>query len=1105
MVRSFRGVVLVVAGVLMMGGIARAQATAQLDGTVRDESGGVLPGVTVTVTQTDTGFTRSVVTETNGSYILSNLPTGPYQLEVSLQGFRTYVQSGIVLQVGGMPTINVVLAVGNLQETVSVQGAAPLVDVRTSGIRDVVEQAKIVELPLQGRNVTDLIMLAGSAVNTGKVLQNLNRNDGVAIAIAGGLRTGVAYTLDGAMNSDFYDNTNLPFPFPDALQEFSVATSGQAAASGMHSAASVNAVTKSGTNNFHGNAFEFLRDSTFNAPYYFAPPGADGKKQKDGLNRNQFGGTLGGPVVRDKLFFFGAYQRTRARQMSNDNLAFVPTAAMMIGDFTTAASPACNNGRQVALRAPFVDNRVDPSRFSPAAAKIINSGWIPSSSDPCGQIRFAVPLDDNNGQGVARVDYQMNANHQIFGRYLDHVEQRPATLERTHNLLVVRNIYGPKSRKRAQTMALGDTMVFGSRAVNAIRATYVRTSTRSNAPADKFFDAPSLGIPIYTYVPGVLAVNVTNGFAFSGGSSVAGVVDNRAYQAQDDFSKVAGAHQFSFGANMAYATLDSFDYANAAGNFAFNGSLTGIGLADFLTGQVSTLTHGTPSILHNYQWYVGVYGQDAWRASDRLTLNLGLRWEPYFGTVSKNSAISNFVPGNFNSGIRSTVFINAPPGLIYPGDPGFPPGSTGLNKQWTNLAPRVGVAWDVTGNGRFAIRSSYGINYDRPTAIFQQVPASGAPFGNRLTLTGNIPFDDPYRIVPGGQLLPVPVPPPSNIVFPGLGSYASISPNINSTRAQSWNVTVERQLGSSWQVAASYLGTYLDHIWGQDALNPGIYMGLGPCTLRGVNYPVCSTVANTDARRVFSQVSAEAAQKLSYVSEYRDIGTQNYRGLKLSFQRRAGKGLSLGGNYTVSHCTTDTPVTGNFVQFNNTWLKPGDPSYDRGNCPYNQREIANFTASAQAPQFSSTALRIIASNWRVSGILSANTGNWLTVTTTQDRAFNGIPTQRVDQVSDNPYGDKTLLNYLNAKAFAIPAVGTLGNEVARSIEGPGFWKVDVSIARLLTFGASRTMELRIEAFNLFNNFNWGDPNTSLDAGTFGQINTQNGDPRIMQFAVKYGF
>ena len=1098
---------LAVLAIVLSAGMAWAQGTAQLNGRVADESGAVLPGVTVTATQTETGAVRTAVTDDAGSWVMPNLPLGPYRLEIALQGFRTYVQTGIVLQVNANPVINAALAIGSLEETVSVEAAAPLVDVRSAGISQVVEEEQIVQLPLQGRNVTDLIMLAGSAVNTGRVLSNLNRADGVAIAVAGGLRTGVAYTLDGALNSDFYDNTNLPFPFPDALQEFSVATSGQSASNGMHSAASVNAVTKSGTNAYHGNVFEFLRDSRFNAPAYFASVGADGKKQKDGLNRNQFGGTFGGPIIRDKFFFFGAYQRTRSRQETNDNVAWVPTAAMLAGDFTAAASPACNAGRQVTLRAPFVNNRVDPALFSRAAVRIANSGWIPSSTDPCGEIRFGVPLDDNNGQGVVRLDYQLNPNHTLFGRYLNHLESRPATLERTHNILAIRNIFGPKSTKKAATTAFGDTQVFGTSTVNAIRATYVRTSTRSNAPADEFFDAPSLGIPIYTYVPGVMALSVTNGFSFSGGSSVAGVVDNRAYQVQDDYSRILGRHQLSVGANLAYASLDSFDYANAAGNFAINGSVTGIGLADFLVGQVSTLTHGTPSILHNHQWYIGVYGQDAMRVSDRVTLNLGLRWEPYFGTYSENGAISNFSPDNFAAGIRSTQFVNAPPGLLYPGDPGFPEGNTGLNKQWKNFSPRLGLAWDVLGDGRLAVRSSYAVNYDIPTAIFQQVPASGAPFGNRLALTqaGNIPLDDPYRNYPGAHVLPVPVPPPSNIVFPNQGSYAAIDPNINSTRGQSWNITVERQLGTTWQVAASYLGTYLDRIWGQDALNPGVFMGLGPCSLNGVNYAVCSTTANTDARRVFSRVSAEAAQKYSYVSQYRAIGTQAYRGMKLSFTRRTTRGLSLGGNFTASHCETDTPVTGNFVQFQNTWLKPGDPTYDKGNCPYNQRIISNWTAGYLTPQFSNGVLRAVASDWRVSGIVTANSGNWLTVTTTSDLAFSGIPNQRVNEVSDDVYGEKTLDKYLNAAAFAFPTAGTLGDHAPRSIEGPGFWKIDMSIARVLTLAGTRTLELRVEAFNVTNNFNWGDPNVSLNAGTFGRITTQNGDSRIMQFAVKYGF
>ena len=238
---------------------AWAQATAQMSGTVRDSSGGVLPGVTVTVTQTDTAFTRTSVTEASGSYVMSNLPTGPYRLEASLQGFRTYVQTGIVLQVNGNPTINVVLAVGNVAETISVEGAAPLVDVRSAGISEVVDNQKIVELPLQGRQVTNLIILAGGAVNTGDVSGQRNRSDAVAISVAGGLRSGVTYVLDGAMHNDTYDNLNLPFPFPDALQEFRVATSGLSAENGTHSGATVNAVTKSGTNKWSGNVFEFLK------------------------------------------------------------------------------------------------------------------------------------------------------------------------------------------------------------------------------------------------------------------------------------------------------------------------------------------------------------------------------------------------------------------------------------------------------------------------------------------------------------------------------------------------------------------------------------------------------------------------------------------------------------------------------------------------------------------------------------------------------------------------------------------------------------------------------------------------------------------------------
>ena len=355
-----------------------AQATAQLAGTVRDESGAVLPGVSVGMIQIDTGFTRSVVTEADGDYVMSNLPTGPYRLEISLQGFRTYVQTGIVLQVGATPTINAVLQVGNLEQTVSVEAAAPLVDIRSSGISEVVEQKRILELPLQGRNVTDLIVLAGAAVQS---VPNVKSMPGsVFTAVAGGLPFGVAYLLDGATHNNPYDNLNMPLPFPDALQEFRVATSGLSADNGVHSGGSVSAVTKSGTNSFHGALFEFLRDKRFNAKAVFAPLGPDGKKLDDGLRRNQFGGTIGGPIARNKLFFFGAYQGTLLDVTPADALTKVPTAAMLAGDFTAFASPACYRGRAVTLRPPFVNNQINPALYSPAAINIAK--LLPATSDP---------------------------------------------------------------------------------------------------------------------------------------------------------------------------------------------------------------------------------------------------------------------------------------------------------------------------------------------------------------------------------------------------------------------------------------------------------------------------------------------------------------------------------------------------------------------------------------------------------------------------------------------------------------------------------------------------------------------------------------------------
>jgi len=1086
----------VVALVLFTGTAASAQATAELAGRVSDESGGVLPGVTVAATQTDTGFTRAAVTDEGGGWVMPNMPTGPYRLEISLQGFRTYVQTGIVLQVGASPTINATLAVGSLEETVSVEAAAPIVDVRSAGISEVVDQERIVELPLQGRQVTDLIVLAGAAVETGRP-NSRSFQGGVNISVAGGLTFGVAYLLDGAMHNDVQNAGGLPLPFPDALQEFRVATSALSAQAGMHSGASVNAVTKSGTNVLHGNAFEFLRDHRFNATSPFATIGADGRRVGDGLKRHQYGGTLGGPIVRDRLFFFAAYQGTPTRVTPTDNIAYVPTAQMLAGDFTAFASPACNNGRQITLRAPFVGNRIDPAQFSPAALNLARR--LPATADPCGETKFALVSDRDEGQAVGRVDYQRSASHSIFGRYMYSFDQRPAPLSRSDNILATRTA---GVDNYAQSLTLGDTRVFGANAVNSLRFAFNQTVVdRFN---EDFFSPADLGVRWHNYSPTKeMVVQISGGFNISAATATRGVANNKAFQLSEDFTLVRGRHQIALGGNVAFWNSLQRQWATGGGNWNFNGSITGLGLADFLLGRVAVLEHGARSGITLEQLYQAAYVQDSWRATDRITVNAGLRWEPFFGQQILDGAIANFSRDNFRNGIRSAVFRRAPAGFLYPGDAGFPDGHAGFDTQWWNFSPRVGLAWDVTGDGRTAVRSSYGINYDFPVGETWTRLASGPPYGNRLRLQdppGRM--DNPYSHLPGGDPHPIVTGPDTE--FPPFGAFGAVTPDINAPRVQSWNATVERQLGTDWGVSVSYLGSYSDRLWGLVSYNPGVFLGLGPCTIHGVSYPVCTTDQNLNNRRVLYLENPAEARFIANLDVFDDLSTENYRGLKLSVQRRAANGLSLNGNYTVSRCFghdwANTGGTGG------GYTNPADPAYDRGHCEQDRTHIANLTLGAQSPQLDGALLNAVASNWRVSGILHARSGVWLTVVTGRN-SFNGIGENghRVNQISDDVYGEKTLARFLNRAAFAEPAPGAFGNHVRNSIRGPNFWKVDVALSRLLAFGAAQTLEFRIEAFNLFNTFNWGLPNTNFVSGNFGRIQTQTGEPRIMQFGIKYGF
>jgi hypothetical protein len=1069
-------------------------ATAELNGRVTDSSGAVLPGVSVTATQTATGLTRSVVTDDNGAYLLSNLPPGPYRLEISLQGFRTYVQTGIVLQVGATPTINASLELGALEETVTVDAAAPLVDVRSAGISAVIENERIVELPLQGRQVTDLLVLSGAAVQT-DVVSSRGVPGGVNISVAGGLRTGVGYTLDGANHNNKQQNANLPLPFPDALQEFRVATSGLTAQNGVHSGASVNAVTKSGANRFAGNAFEFLRHHRFNATSPFAAIGPGGTRMDDGLKRNQFGGTFGGPILRDRLFFFAGYQGTGVRVRPTDNIAFVPTAQMLAGDFTAFTSPQCNGGRQVALRAPFVNNRINPAQFSPAALNLVRR--LPTATDPCGLITFDVQSNRDEHQIVSRADLQLGTAHQVFGRYFGFkYTVEPGYAGEGDNVLKT-NVSGADDT--VHSLTVGATTVFSSSVVNSLRVA-VNKAKVDNFQTP-FFSPGDLGVRMHSYLPGYMSMNVTGGFTFYTGTNTKALFFNDTYQVAEDLTMVRGDHQLAFGANVQYWRGDYTSTSRANGNWIFNGSATGLGLADLLVGRVTTVEHGGLGKLPVDSWYFGGYAQDSWRLNSRVTVNGGLRWEPFFGQNVRNGVISVFNMDNFRAGRKSSVFVNAPAGILYTGDEGFPDnGKTGLNKQWWNLSPRFGVAWDVHGDGRLAVRSSYAMAYDFMTGEYHNINANAPPFGNR-SLIVDPPglMDDPY----GGRD-PHPIATNRNTEYPAFGTFGTMDPNINSPRVQSWNVTVEQQLGAEWGVAVSYLGSHSDRLWAQVALNPGVYMGLGACTINGVAFPVCSTNANLNQRRALNRISPREAGLIGALDENTAKGYQNYRGLKLSATRRAAAGLSLNGNYTLSQCK-GTPTALTFNQQSAGYIKPDDPSYDAGYCDQDRTHLATLTLGYETPDFGDGALAVLGSRWRLSGILNARSGNRLNILSGIDNNFSGLANQRPNRVSDDLYGDRTLTSYFNRAALAQPAPGTLGDLERNAAVGPNYWAVDLAVSKLIASAESQRLELRLESFNLFNNFNWGDPLTNFNAGTFGRITTQAGAPRIIQFGVKYDF
>lgn len=575
--------------------------------------------------------------------------------------------------------------------------------------------------------------------------------------------------------------------------------------------------------------------------------------------------------------------------------------------------------------------------------------------------------------------------------------------------------------------------------------------------------------------------------------------------AAEDFDWIHGSHQISFGLSYIHAIMNTLNNRPTNGQFTFNGQATGLALADFLIGTVSGgFVQGNEVFDNDRSNYIGIYAQDSWKLSRRLNLSYGIRWEPYLPEYNVNSYVDHFDPTLFSQGKTSSVYVNAPAGLTFPGDPGYP-GKSNTSRKWADFEPRVGVVFDPKGDGRMSIRASYGLFYDTPQLFFYTRFANNPPWGAQISLPSTN-FTNPWVNYPGGNPFPAIDTVSKNSVFPLAGVYVNMPLNVNPPYVQQWNLSVQKQIGNNLLLSASYFGNATTHFWTARELNPAL--------------PVPgATLATENQHRVLYLQNPAQGQYFSTIGQLDDGGKAAYNALLLTAQRRLANNFSVLGNWTWSHCISDpetTELTGP------TYINPNNRAADRANCSSDRRYLVNVSLVANSPKFAGRAMNALAGGWQLSAIFRYQSGNFTTVTTGVDNALSGIGAQRPNQVlpdvrasvpsqcAISPFD----ICYLNKQAFSTVGLGPgiYGTLAPLNILNPGMIQVDMGLSRNFRIRERQTLQFRWEVFNVPNRLNPAAPNTTMSSGSFGQITSdingsgsQAGDPRIMQAALKYTF
>lgn len=1070
----------------------QARDTASLFGTVTDSQSAVVPGAKVTATNRATGSSRTVNTDASGAFTLPLLPVGTYSLTVEQPGFRKYERPNILLQANENVQADAIMQVGNVQETVTVEANASQVDTRSATLNHTVDSKRVVELPLNGRNPADLVLLApgvasGAGNNSGDVGGDAWRPKGQKeITVNGSRNNNLRYTLDGGTNMDDLTNENLDFPFPNAVQEFSAQTSNMGVEQGGLSGGALNVVTKSGTNQIHGDAFWFLRNTALNATNFFS-------REQDLLKRNQFGFTIGGPFLKNKLFGFAGYQRLTIRQQAGNNQDLTLTAAERRGDFSGTPIPLYDpltNGQR------FPNNQIPPSRFSPAAVKLLSLSPLPDSD---GFVRYTIAQPENGIQGIGKLDYIMNAKNSFVFRVFESDGNTPFHSP-PDNIHAAR--YG--GFREALTGTLGHTYVMNANTVVHTQFTGAHqiADIRTDFPlttADLGVDLTPMGnhIDISMVGSGVSFNRPLHAIRFGRGS----------LELQHDWHMSVGEHTLVWGMSFVRKRFNNNTQYHSSGQFQFDGHVTGFGdqsgfdRADFLLGGFSFFTQNSGELEQRRGSQTGWYFGDTWRVRPGLTLNFGVRYEPYQLFADKLDRNQTFDYAANKAGIRSQIFKNALPGLFYHGDKkpaGYGGGDTFgdvvTDPDYNNWAPRVGFAWSPFKDGKTSIRGGYAIFYDGPSLNAQNDANNVTPFSYSVEFTDGS-FDKPFQGRENLDIFPasaanhdVPFPTPLYTIV--------LDKKFITPYTQNWSLTLEREVVGNLLFRLGYVGTKGTHLKSEYDQNAPIY---------NPNLTLTQNRADIDGRR--------PVEDFQTISRWMHGLNSSYNALQVSVDKRYSKGFTVSASYTWSK-NLDF-VSRNGFGGSRGINNPFNFFFSRGNSDLarTHRFVTSFVWDLPKYQ-GHPAANAVLGNWRLSGIVSLQSGRPFSIGASNNPTA-GAGSARADLIGagypvldpNRSKGDK-INQYFDKTRFANPAPNTFGTLGRNVLFGPGFANVDTSLMkgwRLPFFGEAGIIEYRFEAFNLFNATHLGNPVTGITNPNFGKITGTDGDPRILQMALKVGW